>query len=60
MWSAKNWASFFKIFKYSFLIFEKGYEQKVGPGFFKICKSSFLVSEKGDQQKFWADFFSDL
>ena len=42
------------------LIFEKGYEQKVGPGFFKIYKSSFLVSEKGDQQKFWADFFSDL
>ena len=42
------------------LIFEKGHEQKVGPGFFKICKSSFLICEKGDQQKFWPDLFSDL
>ena len=33
----KNWARFFKICKYTFLIFEKGGKQKIVPGFLRFA-----------------------
>ena len=49
--SKKTALGFFKIYKYTFLIFEKGDKQKNCDSFFKIYKYIFLIFEKGDKQK---------
>ena len=46
----KNGARFFKICKYTFLIFEKRDKQKIVPGFLRFVSILFLIFEKGDKQ----------
>ena len=41
--NGKNCARFFQIFKYAFLIFEKGDEQKNCARYFQIRKYAFLM-----------------
>ena len=45
----KDYASYFEIYKYKFLIFEKWNKQKNCAISFKICKYTFLTFEKGTQ-----------
>ena len=50
----KNCARFFKICKYTFLIFEIGCKPKIVIGFVNIL---FLIFEKGNKQKIASGFF---
>ena len=45
--SKKNWARFFEICKYAFLIFEKEMSKKIVPGFLRVVSMLSLIFEKG-------------
>ena len=47
----------FKIWKYTFFIFEKGDQQKIGQDFLRIVSIHFLIFEKGEQQRIGPSFF---
>ena len=60
MISKKLDQNLFKISKYTFLIFEKGDQQKTGQRYLRFASIPFRIFEKGDQQKIRPSSFQNL